>query len=392
VPGFELIGKEEREAVNELFDDGGVLLAHSFDNMRNNRYHVREFEKKFANFLGVKYAQAVSSGTAALKVALIVLGVKPGDEVITQSFTFIATAEAIIDIGAKPVFVNIDNTLNMNPAELESAITKKTKAIIPVHMLGVATQQDKIIAIAKRHKIPILDDACESLGAEWGDEKLGAQVDISAWSFDSGKTIIAGEGGMITTNNEELYLLAKEYHDHGHMNNPNLPRGRDTHRNYGFNYRMTEIQAVIAKVQLEKIDYIVEKNRENYSIIENAFSGIKCGKLRTIPSKCNPLCDTLIVQFDSKSIADEFVARIQDNKLGTKNLPDAIEWHYAKYWDHMLVQIEMSKIDFDKSLEVSTNIIERCVALPIMVKTSKKDLENTALILMKILNEIQKKI
>ena len=194
---------------------------------------------------------------------------------------------------------------------------------------------------------------------------------ISAFYHDSAATLVV-DGEIVAAAQEERFTRKK--HDSSYPIN-------------AIDYCLSE-----AGLSIEKIDYIVEKNRENYSIIENAFSGIKCGKLRTIPSKCNPLCDTLIVQFDSKSIADEFVARIQDNKLGTKNLPDAIEWHYAKYWDHMLVQIEMSKIDFDKSLEVSTNIIERCVALPIMVKTSKKDLENTALILMKILNEIQKKI
>jgi 8-amino-3,8-dideoxy-alpha-D-manno-octulosonate transaminase len=138
MPGFELIGEEERAAVNKWFDDGGVLFAHGFDDIRNNRYHVREFETQFAEYLGVNYAQAVSSGTAALKIALNALGVKPGDEVITQAFTFIATAEAIIDVGAKPVFVNINETLNIDPSELESAITDKTAAIVPVHMLGVA--------------------------------------------------------------------------------------------------------------------------------------------------------------------------------------------------------------------------------------------------------------
>ena len=132
MPGFELIGEEERAAVNKWFDDGGVLFAHGFTDIRKNRYHVREFEEQFAEYLGVNYAQAVSSGTAALKVALIALGVKTGDEVITQAFTFIATAEAIIDIGAKPIFVNINETLNMDPTELESAITDKTAAIIPV--------------------------------------------------------------------------------------------------------------------------------------------------------------------------------------------------------------------------------------------------------------------
>jgi 8-amino-3,8-dideoxy-alpha-D-manno-octulosonate transaminase len=388
VPGFELIGEEERKAVNDLFDDGGVLFAHGFDNIRNERYHVREFERQFADYLGVKYAQAVSSGTAALKIALIALGVKPGDEVITQAFTFIATAEAIIDIGATPVFININETLNMDFNELESAITDKTAAIIPVHMLGVATEQEKIHAIAKRYKIPVLDDACESLGAEWGNEKLGVQSDISAWSFDAGKTVIAGEGGMITTNNRELYLLAREYHDHGHMYNESLPRGRDTHRIHGFNYRMTEIQAVIAKVQLEKLDYIVKKNRENYSIIESVLSEIKSLKFRKIPGKCKPLCDTLIIQLDSKDMAVELVDRMKNEGLGTKNVPDAIEWHFAKYWDHMCFKMNLTHKKLIHKLSPSSKIIERCVALPIMVKTSLSEIKIISKKVSFIINDI----
>ncbi len=202
-------------------------------------------------------------------------------------------------------------------------------------MLGVSAEQDKIHKIAKKHKLPILDDACESLGAEWGSEKLGAQADIATWSFDGGKTITAGEGGMITTNSKELYLLAKEYHDHGHMSNPDFPRGRDTHRIWGFNYRMTETQAVIAKVQLTKLDYIVKKNRQNYSILEAMLVGIKGVKFRKIPDKSKSLCDTLIIQLDNKDLADNLVSIMKGEGLGTKNVPDAIEWHFAKHWDHM---------------------------------------------------------
>jgi len=388
MPGFELIGEEEREEVNKLFDDGGILFAHGFDNLRNNRYHVREFENEFAKYLGVNYAQAVSSGSAAIKIALIALGVKPGDEVITQAFTFIATAEAIIEIGAKPVFVNINETLNMDPKELEGVISSKTAAIIPVHMLGVATEQDEIIRIAKKFKIPLLDDACESLGAEWNGHKLGAQSDISAWSFDAGKTIIAGEGGMITTNDRELYLLAREYHDHGHMGNENLPRGRDTHRIHGFNYRMTEIQAVIAKVQLKKLDYIVKKNRENYLILESVLLEINGLKFRKIPNQCKPLCDTLIIQMESRNIAEKLVERFKAEGIGTKNVPDAIEWHFAKYWDHMLDSFEMSKNKLEESLSPSSQIIEKCIALPIFVKTDKEDMFNNAKKIKILINEV----
>ena len=388
MPGFELVGAEERKAVNELFDDGGILLAHGFDNMRAGRYHVREFEKKFADYLGVKYAQAVSSGTAALKIALIALGVKPGDEVITQSFTFIAVAEAIIDVGAKPVFVNINETLNMDANELENVITDRTAAIIPVHMLGVSAEQDKIHSIAKKYKLSVLDDACESLGAEWGNEKLGAQADIATWSFDGGKSITAGEGGMITTNNKELYLLAKEYHDHGHVNNPNLPRGRDTHRIYGFNYRMTETQAVIAKVQLSKLNYIVKKNRLNYSILETELKNLEGLRLRKIPNKSKSLCDTLIIQLDNKYKADKLVNIMKDKGIGTKNVPDAIEWHFAKYWSHMLDKIELSSNELENSLEKSSKIIECCVAFPIMVKTSESEMLSKSKIIKKIIESL----
>ena len=388
MPGFELVGKEERKAVNNLFDDGGVLFAHGFDNMRSGRYHVREFEKQFANYLGVKYAQAVSSGTAALKVALVALGVKRGDEVITQSFTFVAVAEAIVDVGAKPVFVNIDETLNMDPNELEAAITDRTAAIIPVHMLGVSVEQDKIHEIAKKYKLPVLDDACESLGAEWGNEKLGAQADIATWSFDGGKTITAGEGGMITTNNKELYLLAKEYHDHGHMNNPNFPRGRDTHKIYGFNYRMTETQAVIAKVQLGKLEYIVKKNKQNYSILESEIASLKGVRLRKIPDKSKSLCDTLIIQLDNKEMANKLVNIMKDKGFGTKNVPDAIQWHFAKYWDHMLHRIELSKNELEDSLEKSSKILECCVAFPIMVKTLESEMQLQSKIIKEIIESL----
>ena len=388
MPGFELVGKEERKAVNNLFDDGGVLFAHGFDNMRSGRYHVREFEKQFANYLGVKYAQAVSSGTAALKVALVALGVKRGDEVITQSFTFVAVAEAIVDVGAKPVFVNIDETLNMDPNELEAAITDRTAAIIPVHMLGVSVEQDKIHKIAKKYKLPVLDDACESLGAEWGNEKLGAQADIATWSFDGGKTITAGEGGMITTNNKELYLLAKEYHDHGHMNNPNFPRGRDTHKIHGFNYRMTETQAVIAKVQLGKLEYIVKKNKQNYSILESEIASLKGVRLRKIPDKSKSLCDTLIIQLDNKEMANKLVNIMKDKGFGTKNVPDAIQWHFAKYWDHMLHRIELSKNELEDSLKKSSKILECCVAFPIMVKTLESEMHLQSKIIKEIIESL----
>jgi len=218
----------------------------------------------------------------------------------------------------------------------------------------------------------VLDDCCESLGAEWGNEKLGIQADISAWSFDAGKVIIAGEGGMITTNNEDYYLLAREYSDHGHMNNSSLPRGRDTHRVYGFNYRMTELQAAVGIEQLKKLEYIVKKNRENYSTYENSLKEVAGLRFRVVPGQCNPLCDCLIFNFPNKEQASYFVKLLNEKGFGTKNVPDAIEWHFAKYWDHMFQQFGLDLKKLDKKYKKSSNILDCSVAIPIMVKSSEE--------------------
>ena len=378
MPGFELIGKEEKQAVAEIFDDGGVLFAHGFDAIRNNRYRVREFEKKFADSIGVKYAQAVSSGTAALKSSLVALGVKPGDEVITQAFTFIATVEAIVDVGAIPIIVNIDSTYNMDPIELEKAITSKTKVIIPVHMLGVAADLEKILKISKKYKIPILDDNCESVGAEWNNEKLGIQSDMCTWSFDYGKTITCGEGGMITTNSEELYHLVREYHDHGHQYNMSLPRGLDTRRAPGFNYRMSEMQAAVGMAQLEKLDYIVVANRKNYKVYSDALHQIDQIQIRKIPVQCKPLCDTFIFALPEEKQTLEFLKLMNKENIGTKNVPDAIEWHFARHWDHIFTSYGISKEELISMTQTSADLLKRSVSIPVMVNTPKDVLKRNA--------------
>jgi len=388
MPGFELIGKEEKQAVVQIFDDGGVLFAHGFDAIRNKRYRVREFERKFADSIGAKYAQAVSSGTAALKACLVALGVKQGDEVITQAFTFIATIEAIVDVGAVPIIVNVDSTYNMDPIELEKVITSKTKVIIPVHMLGVAADMDKILEISNKYKIPVLDDNCESVGAEWNNEKLGIQSDMCTWSFDYGKTITCGEGGMITTNSEELYHLVREYHDHGHQYNMSLPRGLDTRRAPGFNYRMSEMQAAVGMAQLEKLDQIVEANRRNYKVYNDALQQIDQIQIRKIPKQCKPLCDTFIFALPEEKQTIEFLKLMNKQSIGTKNVPDAIEWHFARHWEHIFTHYGMSKEELEELTQPTAELLKRSVSIPVMVNYKEDSLQRSADKLFKIANQI----
>jgi 8-amino-3,8-dideoxy-alpha-D-manno-octulosonate transaminase len=194
VPGFEVFGEEERKQVLEVLDSG-VLFRYEFAAQRQGVYKVLEFEKAFAAYTGAGYAQAVTSGSAALKVALMALGIGAGDEVITQGFTFVATWEAILDCGAVPVFTEIDLTLNMDPADLEKKITPKTRAIIPVHMLGAQARIEEIKAIADRHGIPVIEDTAQAAGGRLHGRHLGTFGTCGTFSFDAVKTMTTGEGG-----------------------------------------------------------------------------------------------------------------------------------------------------------------------------------------------------
>ncbi len=388
MPGFELLGEEERAAVNALFDDGGVLFRHGFASQRKGRYRVLEFERAFADYLGVKYALAVTSGTAALKVALKALGIGTGDEVITQAFTFVATVEAIVDAGATPKLVNIDETLNMDPGGLEAAITPRARAILPVHMLGVAAQIDAIMEVADRHGLPVLEDNCESLGATWNNRKLGIHGTACAFSLDFGKVITTGEGGMVTTDNEAVYKLAREYHDHGHENNPDRPRGRDTRRVPGFNYRMTEIQAAIGLAQLGKLDFIVERNRRHYATLEAGLRDIEGVTFRRVPAACAPLGDALAFQLPTAELAQAFAQHMAAEGLGTKNLPDAMDWHFAGTWDHIFCDYGMTKEELWKAVLPSYERLSRCIAVPVMVKDTPERVQEILEMLRRIAKEL----
>lgn len=389
MPGFELIGREEKDAVNEVFDKSGILMRHSFEKERKGIYKVDEFEREFARKFNVKYARAVTSGTAALKVALKALGIKPGDEVITQSHTFVATIEAIIDIGAIPVLTEVNKTLNMDPNDLKAKITNKTRVIIPVHMLGVSCQMDEIISIAREKNIPILEDTAQALGGEYKGRKLGTIGDIGIFSFDFSKPLTTGEGGMVVTNDRELYLRAKEYSDHGHQSNPNFPRGEDTRRMPGFNFNMIELQGAIGLAQLKKLDYAMTRQRENKKQIKEAIEDIPQIEFRELPDSEGDIGDTLAFFLEDKERTKNFAKLWQEKGFGTKNLPSAIKWHFADTWDYMLYPYEIYKgKDFKKLWPKSSEILYRTIAIPIMIKMDENEIKRVINAVTEILKEI----
>ncbi len=364
MPGFEVLGIEERKAINKLFDEGGILFAHGFTN-RRKKYHVREFERELAKKFNSKYSLPVSNGTSAIKIALKSLGVKPQDEVITQSFNFIATVEAIVDLGAKPIICDIDETLNMDIEDLKKKISRKTKAIIPVHMLGASCNMKEITRIAKKYKIPILEDNCEAVGGKYGTRFLGTLGDIGVMSFDFAKIITTGEGGAILTNKKKLYKYCKEYHDHGHQNNSKFPRGNDTSKIAGFNYRITELQGIIGKIQLKKLNFILSENKKRYQILDQNLS--KYFKIRKIEKNSSQNFETYIIIEQDTKIRNQILKILSNYEYGTRNLPDAIKWHCSYYWKRAV------GTEGVYNSKAANKLLKTCIAIPIWLSRTKSD-------------------
>ncbi len=376
MPGFELVGEEEKLAVMEIFDKGGVLYRYGLNAKRQDIFRVDEFEKMIAEKVGVNHSLCVCNGTAALKIALVALGVKAGDEVITQSFTFIATVEAILELGAIPVITEIDASLNMDPIDLEKKITKKTKVIIPVHMAGVSAKMDEIMAVAKKYQLKVLEDSCQAFGGSYKGKFLGTIGNAGAYSLDIGKIITTGEGGLLVTSDADIYQEAREYSDHGHECNPAVPRGEDTRKIWGFNYKVTELHGAIGMAQLKKLDHILQKQRGNKKRIKDGIKDVKNIEFRLLPDAAGDAGDTLIFFVESREKASKFAKSLVAKGLGTKNLPDAINWHYAGTWTHIFYDYPQFKgKDLETVWSQSTGFLRRAIALPIMVNMTDEQID-----------------
>ncbi|RLE98614.1 MAG: DegT/DnrJ/EryC1/StrS aminotransferase [Thermoprotei archaeon] len=255
--------------LDEVIEVLSVIRDGALSMLRGSR--VKMFEEEFARFIGVKHVIAVSSGTAALHVALKAMGVGPGDEVIVPPFTFVATATAVLHSNAVPVFADIDReTLNIDPASVEERVTERTKVIIPVHLCGLPAEMDEIMKIAKAHGLKVLEDAAQAIGAEYRGVKVGAIGDAGAFSFYQSKNITTGgEGGAITTNDDDLAEKARLIRHHGE------PRWYH-YILLGYNYRMTEMQAAFGLAQLRKVDKLNERRREIAKIYHEELSKVDC--------------------------------------------------------------------------------------------------------------------
>ena len=389
MPGFEIFGEEEKKEIMDVLDTG-VLFRYEFHDQRNGVYKVKEFEEKFARYCGCEHAQAVTSGTAALKVALMAMGIGPGDEVITQGFTFVATWEAIFEVGAIPVFTEVDRTLNMDPADLEKKITSRTKCIIPVHMLGAQARIKEIMKIADKYSIPVLEDTAQAAGGTLDGKYLGTFGRCGTFSFDSVKTMTTGEGGMIITGDGELKKTMSEYHDHGHDHKVNPGgRGGEGRRFIGFNYRMMEIQGAIGIAQLAKLDSMIVAQKRNKAKLKEGASKIPGVSFRELMDEDGDTATFFTFILQDSEQCKRVNKSLRADGFGAINWAEN-SWHFYPAWEHLLGGKTTSscgypfvspggkrRVIYDpEALPKSAELMGKTLVYPVSIKMGEEVLDN----------------
>lgn len=334
MPGFELWSDAERKELMDVVESG-VLMRYGFDGARNGHWKANELEEAICNRFGCGYAQLLSSGTAALTTAMASLGIGAGDEIIMPSFTFVASFEAVLSIGAIPVLVDVDETLTLNPDAVKAAITDKTKCVMTVHMCGSMADMDALQAICKEHNLFLLEDACQSIGATYKGKSLGTIGDAGTFSFDYVKTMTCGEGGVVMTNSEEIYTKCDGFTDHGH-DHKGTDRGADLHPFLGYNFRLSELHAAVGLAQVKRLDEFLSIQRKNHTALKNILSSIPQISFRKIPDPTGDSCTFLSWFLPTEELTKAAVAqmKVQGIMAGSFYWFDN-NWHYIRKWDHL---------------------------------------------------------
>jgi 8-amino-3,8-dideoxy-alpha-D-manno-octulosonate transaminase len=333
MPGTELFGAEERKEIEDVLSTG-ILFRFNHDAQRNNIWKAKDFEAEAKKITGAKYALAVSNGSAAILAALAASGIGTGDEVICPPFTYIASVEAVLMLGALPVFAEIDETLCLSAEGIKKVITPKTKAVCLVHMCGGNANMDEIMAVVKEHNLILVEDAGQAFAASYKGTATGLFGSAGAYSFDFFKIATAGEGGIFVTNDENIYKLADSYCDHGHDHVGNN-RGMENHPVIGFNYRISELHAAVGAAQTRKVPAIREANLKNKAFLQKELSkieGLSFSKLGDDNGDSGTFLNILMPDTETaKRTVDEF------NKAGVGgfNYWFTNMYHFINQWEHI---------------------------------------------------------
>ena len=385
MPGYETWGAEERKELNDVLETG-ILMRYGFDGPRKNIWKAKELEQAICSTFGVQYAQLTSSGTSALTTAMAALGIGYGDEVIMPAFTFVASFEAVLSVGAIPVMVDVDETLTLNPSAVRKAITPKTKCIMPVHMCGSMADMDALKAICKEHNLLLLEDACQSIGGTYHGKHLGTIGDAGTFSFDFVKTMTCGEGGVVLTNNADVYTKCDGYTDHGH-DHAGADRGADLHPFIGYNYRISELHAAVGLAQIKKLPDFLEIQERNHTILKNMLAEIPEISFRSVPDPNGDSCTFLSWFLPNKEVAANLVSIMKAEGILAGNFYwFDNNWHYIRKWDHLKNSITLNALSpeiktavmhhANKDFSASDAIMNRCISTAISLAWTEEQVND----------------
>lgn len=333
MPGTELFGNEERKEINDVLETG-ILFRYNHDQQRQGIWKARDFEAEVRVITGARYAHAVSSGSTAVSTALAAAGIGTGDEVIVPPFTYIATIEAVLMVGAIPVFAEIDDTLCLSAEGIKKALTPNTKGICLVHMCGGMADMDAIMALVEEHNLILVEDAGQAFAASYKGTYTGLFGKAGSYSFDFFKIATAGEGGVLVTNDEATYKLADSYSDHGHDHVGNN-RGMEQHPIIGFNYRISELHAAVGVAQTRKVPGIRAANRKHKALLVELLSateGLSFARLADADGDSATFLNLLLPDTET---AQRTVAALNQAGVGGFNYWYTNMYHFINQWDHI---------------------------------------------------------
>lgn len=342
MPGTELFGAEERKEINDVLETG-ILFRYNHEQQRNGIWKAREFEEEVKKITGAKYAHAVSSGSAAVATALAAAGVGAGDEVIVPPFTFIASVEAVLFVGAIPVFAEIDETLCLSAEGIKKVITPKTKAVCLVHMCGGMADMDPVMKVIKENKLILVEDAGQAFAASYKGTSTGLFGISGCYSFDFFKIATAGEGGVLVTNDEKVYLNATYYSDHGHNHEGNN-RGMENHPILGFNYRISELHAAVGLAQTRRVPSIREANRKHKKMLTEILSASGEISFARLPDPEGDSATFLNLMLPDGETAKAVVDELNKAGVGGFNYWYTNMYHFINQWDHLKKMSTASKL------------------------------------------------
>jgi len=333
MPGFEWLGEEERAEVLAVLDTG-VLMRYGFDGARAGRWPAAELERALAERIGVHHAHVCSSGTAAVFTALAACGVGAGDEVVLPPFTFVADVEAILWLGAVPVFAEIDESLCLDPDGVADVITPRTRAVLAVHMCGAMARIDRLLDVCRERGVTLVEDVAQALGATYHGIPLGRFGRAAAYSFDFVKTVTCGEGGAVVTDEAAIHDLIQAFTDHGH-DHGGPDRGADGHRIFGLNFRLSELHAAVGLAQLRKLDAMLEVQRRHFRVLQQGLTDLPRVRFRDVPDPDGDSCTFLSITLQSEVEAREAAQAMIGAGLDGVFYWYDNNWHYHRGWTHL---------------------------------------------------------